>query len=53
MTDRIFCQFGLFFALYPPPSPPPNNLGNQNFEKMKKAPGYIVILNISAINEVP
>ena len=37
-TDRIFCHFGPFFALYSPPPPPthPNNLKNQNFEKMKK-----------------
>ena len=33
MTSRIFCHFGPFFALLPP-----NNLKNQNFEKMKKPP---------------
>ena len=32
-TDRIFCHFGSLFALYPPP---PDNLKNQNFEKLKK-----------------
>ena len=37
-TDRIFCHFGLFFALLPP-----NNLKNQNFEKMKKMPRDIII----------
>ena len=30
----------------------PNNLENQNFEKMKKrTPGVIIILHISTINE--
>ena len=29
--DRIFCHFGLFFALYPT-----NNAENQNFEKKEK-----------------
>ena len=38
-TDIIFCHFGLFFALTP------NNPENQNFEKMKKRPGYIIILH--------
>ena len=34
---KNFCHFGPFFALYPPPPPPilPNNLEDQNFEKMK------------------
>ena len=40
--DRIFCHFGLFLALLPPP--PPNDPENQNFEKMKKLPGEIIIL---------
>ena len=31
ITDRIFCHFGPFFSFLPP-----NNLQNQNFEKMKK-----------------
>ena len=35
-TDRIFCHFGPFFALYSPPPTHPNNPKNQNFEKMKK-----------------
>ena len=44
MTDRIFCHLGLYFALYPPPScPPPNNPENQNFEKIKKTPGDIIL----------
>ena len=33
VTDRTFTHFGSFFAVYPPPSP--NNLENQDFEKMK------------------
>ena len=31
-TDRIFCNFGLFFALLPP-----NDSESQNYEKMKKS----------------
>ena len=46
--DRIFRHLGLIFALLPP-----NDPENQNFEKMKKTPGDIVFLHISAINEVP
>ena len=34
-TEIIFCHFGQFFA--------PNNPKNQNFEKMKKEPGDIII----------
>ena len=47
VTDRIFCHFGLFFAFLP--LPPPNNLKNLNFEKLKKAPGDI-ILHLCTIN---
>ena len=32
MTDRFFCHFRLFFVLLRTP----NNLKNQNFEKMKE-----------------
>ena len=40
-TDKIFCHFGpFFFSLLPP-----NNLKNQNFEKMEKNPGDITILH--------
>ena len=46
VTDRIFCHFGPFFALYPP-----NNPKNQNFEKMKKTPGDIIILHKCTIND--
>ena len=42
MTDVIVIfHFGLFFALLPPNSPK-----NQNFTKMKKTPGDIIILHI-------
>ena len=36
--DRIFCHFGLFFALLPP-----NNPKNQNFVKMEKTPRDIIL----------
>ena len=45
MTDVIF-HFGLFFALLAPS----NNLETQNFEKMKKTPGDIIILHMCTIN---
>ena len=45
MTDRIFCHFRPFFALYTP-----NNPKNQNFEKIKKMPGDIIILHKCAID---
>ena len=44
--DRMFCHFRLFFAFYTPNYPE-----NQNFGKMKKPPGGIIILNMSTINE--
>ena len=39
-TDRTFCHFGSFFALFPP-----KNLKNQNFEKIKKMCWDIIILH--------
>ena len=45
-TDRIVCHVGLFLPTYPP-----NNVENQNFEKMNKIPGDIIILYICTINE--
>ena len=39
-TDRFFFHFGKFFAHLPPKNPK-----NQNFEKMKKMPGDIIILH--------
>ena len=51
-TDRIFCHFGLFSALLPPPHPPPlNNLKHQIFEKMKKTPVDIIILHKCTKND--
>ena len=46
-TDRIFCYFGPFFALYAPSSP--IDLKNQNFEKkkMEKTPGDIILLYVN------
>ena len=50
-TNRIFCHFGPFFALYHP-----NDSENQNFEKMKKKKktttthGDIIILHMCTIN---
>ena len=40
------CHYGPFFALLLPMSPE-----NQNFEKMKKVPEDIIILQISIIND--
>ena len=45
-TDRIVCHFGPFFALLAP-----NNQKNQNFEKMKKMPGDIIILHMCTVND--
>ena len=41
--DRIICHFGPFFALL---HSLPNNPENQNFQKMKKASGDVIILNL-------
>ena len=40
-TVKFFCHFAPFFAL-----PPPENLENQNFEKLKKTPENFIILHI-------
>ena len=45
-TDKIFCHYGLFFALLPPMDPE-----NQNFEKMKKIFEDIIILQMFTIND--
>ena len=45
--DIIFCHFGQFFALLPYPK----NLTNQNFGKMIKMPGDIIILHMRTIND--
>ena len=62
--DRIFCHYGLLFALppnspsahspHPPPPHPPSplmNSENQNFEKTKKALEDITFLQMFAIND--
>ena len=41
-SDKIFLSFRPFFALYHPP----NTKENQNFEKMEKASGDVIILNL-------
>ena len=41
---EFFLILGHFLPFYTP-SPPPNNPETQNFEKMKKAPGNIIILH--------
>ena len=45
-----FLSFWAIFCPSPPP-PPPKNPENQNFEKMKKTPGNIIILHMSTTNE--
>ena len=42
--DRLFGHFGPFFCTLTPH--PPNNPENQNFEKLKKASGDVIILNL-------
>ena len=44
-TDRICCYFGHFLPFYPL-----KNSKNQNFEKMKKAPGAIIIFHMCTQN---
>ena len=44
--QNFFVILGYFLPLYLP-----NNPENQNFEKMKKTPEDIIILNMSTINE--
>ena len=45
-SDTMFCHLGSLFTH----SYPTNNLQNQNFEKMKKRPGHI-ILHMSTKND--
>ena len=44
-TDRIFVILDNFLPLYPP-----NNLKNQNFQKMKTTTGDIIILHMCTKN---
>ena len=46
VQQRIFLSFRTIFLLFYPS----NNPKNQNFEKMKKLPGDIIILHICTIN---
>ena len=41
----VLCHFGIFFAFHPN-----NNPQKQNFEKMKKTPGDIIILHLCTTN---
>ena len=49
-TDIIFCHLGRFFALLAP-VPLPMDPENQNFEKMKKTPQDLTILQMLTIND--
>ena len=44
--DKNFCHLGYFLPFYTP-----NNPENENFEKIKKSPGDIIILNMSILNK--
>ena len=50
MIREIF-SWTIFCPFTPSPLPPPNNPENQNFEKMKKTPGDIIILHKCTIND--
>ena len=45
--DRIFVILDHLLPFYPP-----NNLKNQNFEKMKKTSGDIIVLHMCTINDI-
>ena len=55
--DVWFLRYGVwqtdFFVILDGflPFYPPNILKNQNFEKLKKTPGYIIILHMCSINQ--
>ena len=46
----LIFYFGLFSALFTDPPNPPNDLKRQNFKKMKKSPGDIIILHMCTKN---
>ena len=46
VIDIIFCHFGSFFL----PFYPVNNPENQNFEKIRTASGYVIILQMCTKN---
>ena len=49
--DTIFFVILDHFLPFQPPPSPLNNLENQNFDKMKKNPGDIIILDKCTIND--
>ena len=53
VKDRIFCHFGPFFPLLPSKIllNPSKILLNQNFLKIEKRLGYIIILHMCTIND--
>ena len=48
---EVFVILNYFLPFNSPPPSPPHNLKNQYFEKMKKMPGYIIILDKCTMNE--
>ena len=51
--DKFFgIIFGPFFALYPLSPTLPNNPENQNFEKLERASGDVIILNLCNKNMI-
>ena len=49
---KCFVILDRFLPFYPSlTAPPPNNLKNQNFEKLKKTPGDIIIFQMFTIND--
>ena len=48
--DRIFVSFWAIFCPFTQPPPSPNNLGNQNFEKMEVASGDGIISHMCTKN---
>ena len=47
----MWCDRENFVNLDHPFVPRPNNLKYQNFEKVKKTPGNVIILHMCTINE--
>ena len=48
-ADIILLSFWAIFCPLPPP--PPNDPEKENFQKLKKIPGDIILLNMCTINE--
>ena len=49
--ERDRQNFLSFWAVFLPLPPSPDNIENQNLEKMKKTPGHIILLHMCIINE--